>query len=63
MEKYNNQNLKTHYTDPTADLRTKDWISELEDRPIEIIQSEEYREQKIGERWIELQKSVGYQGY
>lgn len=47
LKKYNNPNFKTHYISPIADLRrAKDSVSELEDRSIEIIRSEEYREQK-----------------
>ena len=64
LDKYNNPNSKIRYIDPTVDWkRAEDSISELENRSLEIIQSEEYTEQKIGEKQTEPQKPPGYQGY
>ena len=48
LGKYNNSNFKTHSLSPRADWGQKTQTqSELEDKSIEVTQSEEYREKKI----------------
>lgn len=66
LGKYNNSNFKTHSLSPRADWGQKTQTqSELEDKSIEVIQSEEYREQKIWgkKKWTESQNPVGYKRY
>ena len=65
LGKYNNSDFKTHSLSPRTGWGQKTQTqSELEDKSIEIIQSEEYREQKTWKKkWTEPQNPVGYKQY